>query len=99
MSCRDTILMAMPGTQAEIAQRVQRSRRTVCVELGVLVSVDREAHIDHWLIQPRGGKPMAVYVAGPGTNAPRPPLTRAALYTKRSRMRDLLGPNSWRARA
>jgi len=32
---------------------------------------------------------MAIYRAGPGANAPRPPLTLAALYTKRSRFRSL----------
>ncbi|WPG35356.1 hypothetical protein [Variovorax sp. EBFNA2] len=99
MSCRDIIIQALPGTQAEVAQCVQRSRRTVCVELGALVTVGREAHIGEWLTQPRGGKPIAVYVAGPGPNAPRPPLTRGALYTKRSRMRDALAPTSYGARA
>lgn len=89
MSCRATIIQAMPGTQAQIAQRVQRSIKTVSIELGALVLVGREAHIGDWLQQPRGGKPIAIYFAGPGTGMPRPPLTRAALYSKRSRVRSL----------
>lgn len=99
MNCRDILIAAMPGTQAQLAQRVQRSVKTVSVELGSLVTVGREAHIGEWLTQPRGGKPIAVYVAGPGPNAPRPPLTRGALYTKRSRMRDALAPAGYGARA
>jgi hypothetical protein len=89
MSCRATIISAMPGTQAQIAQRVQRSIKTVSVELGALVLVGREAHIGNWQRQARGGKPIAVYFAGPGISMPRPPLTRAALYAKRSRFRSL----------
>ena len=99
MSCRDIIIQAMPGTQAEIAQRVQRSRKTVCVELSSLVAAGNEAHIDRWLSAPRGGKPMALYVASPGVNAPRPPLTRAAIYAKRSRVRSLHEPSGWAAQA
>jgi len=99
MSCRTTIINAMPGTQAQIAQRVQRSVKTVSIELGALVRVGREAHIGDWQSQARGGKPIAVYFAGPGTNVPRPPLTRAALYAKRSRVRSLHEPSSYGAHA
>ncbi|MEZ2297296.1 hypothetical protein [Variovorax sp. RCC_210] len=99
MSCRDVLVAAMPGTQAQLAQRVQRSIKTVSVELGVMVMVGREAHIGDWLRQARGGKPVAIYFAGPGINMPRPPLTRAALYAKRSRIRSLHEPSGWAARA
>ena len=99
MSCRATIIDAMPGTQAQIAQRVRRSIKTVSIELGALVLIGREAHIGEWQRQARGGKPIAIYFAGPGNNMPRPPLTRAALYTKRSRFRGLYEPSSYGSRA
>jgi hypothetical protein len=88
----------MPGTQAQLAQRVQRSIKTVSVELGALVLVGREAHIGEWQRQARGGKPIAVYHAGPGFNMPRPPLTLAALYAKRSRIRSPHEPSTYGAR-
>ncbi|SEF28423.1 hypothetical protein SAMN03159371_03655 [Variovorax sp. NFACC28] len=89
----------MPGTQAQLAQRAQRSIKTVSVELAALVLLGREAHIGDWLRQPRGGKPIAIYVAGPGANAPRPPLTPGALYTKRSRVRSGFESSGGLARA
>lgn len=99
MSCRDILVAAMPGTQAQLAQRVQRSIKTVSVELGAMVLVGREAHIGDWLRQARGGKPIAIYFAGPGSNMPRPPLTRAALYAKRCRVRSLYEPYGGAAQA
>lgn len=93
MSCRDVLVAAMPGTQAQLAQRVQRSVKTVSVELGAMVLVGHKAHIGGWLCQARGGKPIAMYFAGPGVNMPRPPLTPGALYTKRSRFRRLYEPS------
>jgi hypothetical protein len=93
VSCRDILVAAMPGTQAQLAQRVQRSIKTVSVELGAMVLAGRDAHIGDWLRQARGGKPIAIYFAGPGVNMPRPPLTPGALYTKRSRFRGPYGPS------
>jgi hypothetical protein len=89
----------MPGTQAQLAQRAQCSIKTASVELGALVLVQMEAHIGEWRRQPRGGKPIAVYFAGAGSNVPRPPLTPAALYTKRSRVRSLYEPSGCRVTA
>lgn len=96
MTCRDRLIAAMPGSQAQLAQRAHCSIKTASIELGALVLAQLQAHIGGWHRQARGGKPVAIYVAGPGPNAPRPPLTRGALYTKRSRVRSTYEPSGCR---
>lgn len=86
----------MPGTQAELARRANCSIKTASIELGALVLAQMQAHIGGWRRQARGGKPVAIYRAGPGLNVPRPPLTPAALYTKRSRFRSTHEPSGYR---
>lgn len=96
MTSRDRLIAAMPGTQAQLAQRAQCSIKTASIELGALVLAQMQAHIGGWHQQARGGKPVAIYLAGPGVNVPRPPLTPAALYTKRSRVRSPHEPSGYR---
>ncbi len=61
-----------------------------------LTSFKDVTHIVDWLRQARGGKPITIFS---DANEPRPPLTRAALYAKRCRVRSLCEPSGGAAQA
>lgn len=89
MSAKQAILAALPGSQVEIAERTDLRLATVCDWLAVLTS-QHEAHICDWKTQARGGKPIAIYQAGPGHSKPRPAMTINAVRSKTSRLRRIL---------
>lgn len=83
------ILTVLPSSQAAVAERAQIRLATVCDWLAVMMS-KQEVHICDWVVQPRGGHPVAIYKAGAGPNAARPTQSINALRVKASRTRRTL---------
>jgi hypothetical protein len=74
----------------------KRPQTTESSAPAALTSFKDVTHIVDWLRQARGGKPIAIF---PDANEPRPPLTRATLYTKHSRVRSPYAPSACRVPA
>lgn len=83
------ILAVLPSSQAALAERAKIRLATVCDWLAVMMA-KHEVHICNWAVQPRGGKPIAIYKAGAGISAPRPIQSINAVRVKASRTRRTL---------
>lgn len=90
---RAAVLAAMPGTRPEIEAKTGLGAATVWRWVKDLHGPDegrgRECHIGRWRHCETGGRPMPVYVAGPGRDAPCR-LTPATDAERASRYRERL---------
>lgn len=89
MTPQQQILDALPGSQAIISQRTGLRLATVSSWLSIM-QAQHTVRIRGWIVQPRGGKPIAVYEAGGGPGEPRPAMSIGAVRSKTWRVRRVL---------
>lgn len=68
----EALLAALPGNQEDIMRRTGFVRSRVSRLLQELRDT-KEAHVSDWITEVRQGRFQAIYSAGPGEDAPKPP--------------------------
>lgn len=71
MNATAAVLAAMPGSAAELKEATQTSHSTVSRAVREALAAG-SAHIGSWRPSSTAGPHVAVYVQGPGRDAPKP---------------------------
>lgn len=67
------VLAALPGTQRQLCERTGFLRSKMSKIIQALRDDGDQLHITGWRSEVRAGQYMAIYSAGAGEDAPRPP--------------------------